>query len=237
LFKNLVLESAKDSDLVGSLIDELTEPPPPIRGEAIPFLGETKTFEIILGIAAGGDIVLNKGGTWIGCRAEDASDEDSLRYMRLNAFCVGQEMRKIQLGLPGAVGGGTVTVPDDHSDDTETEAAVVIPPGATDVGNPFPPVTPVDGGIIGSAGEGETGWIVPQDSLPTTQNRKSVEPASGINLSGCFESWGIPSDQTIESTRIEFAGLTAQQIRQILQRIPSTFKASMDISYKEGDQK
>ncbi len=243
LFKNLVLESAKDSDLVGSLIDELTEPPAPLMGEAIPFLGETKTFEIILGIAAGGDIVLNKGGTWIGRRAEDASDEDSLRYMKLNAFCVGQEMRKIQLGLPGAVGGGTVTVPDDPSpsDDTETEAeteaAVVIPPGATDSGNSFPPVAPIDGGIIGGAGEGETGWIAPPDNLPTTKNRKSVEPASGINLSGCFESWGIPSDQTIESTRIEFAGLTAQQIRQILQRIPSTFKASMDISYREGDQK
>ncbi|MCX5880422.1 MAG: DUF499 domain-containing protein, partial [Deltaproteobacteria bacterium] len=68
-FKNFVLKRAKDSDFVGSLMDDLTEPPPPNMGEAIPFLGETQTYEFILNIAASGDIVLNVGGTWIGRRA------------------------------------------------------------------------------------------------------------------------------------------------------------------------
>ena len=60
---------------------------------------------------------------------------------------------------------------------------------------------------------------------------------SRINLSGCFEFWGVPTSQSIETARIEFSGLTAQQIKQILQRIPSTFKATLEIAYKEeGEQ-
>jgi len=42
----------------------------------------------------------------LGDRAEDASNEDALRYIRSKAFRTGQDMRIIQLGLPGAVGGG-----------------------------------------------------------------------------------------------------------------------------------
>ncbi len=40
-FQSLVLERAKESCLVGDLLDELTEPPPPDTKNAIPFLGET----------------------------------------------------------------------------------------------------------------------------------------------------------------------------------------------------
>ena len=99
-----MLKRAKDSDFVGSLMDDLTEPPPPNAGEAIPFLGETKAYESILDIAAEGDLVLNVSGTWIGRRAEDATDEDARRYIRSKAFRTGQEMRQIQLGLPVRLG-------------------------------------------------------------------------------------------------------------------------------------
>jgi type III secretory pathway lipoprotein EscJ len=71
---------------------------------------------------------------------------------------------------------------------------------------------------------------------PVIKSKKSEEPATGINLSGCFETWGVPTSQTIETARIEFAGLTAQQIKQILQRIPSTFKATLEIAYKDGGE-
>ena len=235
-FKNFVLKRAKDSDFVGSLMDDLTEPPPPNMGEAIPFLGETQTYELLLNIAASGDIVLNVGGTWIGRRASDTSDEEALRYIRSKAFCTGQEMRKIQLGLPGAVGGGTVTASPVCVGGAPIGTGVVMPPGATG-GNekPFPQATSIDGRIVGGAGDGKTGWNTPPATSPTIKNKKSEEPATGINLSGSFESWGISSDQTIDSARIEFTGLTVQQIKLILQRIPSTFKASMDITYKEGD--
>ena len=234
-FKDFVLKRAKDSDFVGSLMDDLTEPPPPNVGEAIPFLGETKIYEFILTIAAGGDIVLNVGGTWIGRRAEDASDQDTLRYIRSKAFRTGQEMRQIQLGLPGAVGGGAVTIAS-----TATIAGQPVPviatPGTTNgnVGS-FPP-TLYNDGQTGSNVTAVLGKAAPPVILPDTKSKKSVEPATGINLSGCFETWGISSSQSIESARIEFSGLTAQQIKQILLRIPSTFKATLDITYKEGGQ-
>ena len=65
-FERLVLERARESSLVGDLMDELSEPPPPGTGEVIPFLGETVTYEEILKIVAQGSIVVNVNGTWIG---------------------------------------------------------------------------------------------------------------------------------------------------------------------------
>jgi len=232
-FKQFVLKRAKDSDFVGSLMDDLTEPPPPTVGEAIPFLGETKIFEFVLRLASSGDLFLNVNGTWIGRRAEDATDEDALRYIRSKAFRTGQEMRQIQLGLPGAVGGGTVTGP-------QVPAGGPIPPaGPTGTpGAPQPPTIPGGGQTGGTPTPGTPpgpgGLPLP---LPgqTLKIQKSDAPANGINLSGYFESWGVSSSQTIDSARVEFSGLTAQQIKQILQRIPSAFSASLEITYKEGD--
>jgi hypothetical protein len=241
-FKQFVLKRAKDSDFVGSMMDDLTEPPPPNAGEAIPFLGETKIYEFVLEIAASGDIVLNVSGTWIGRRSEDATDEDALRYIRGKAFRTGQEMRQIQLGLPGAVGGGTVTVPN-------APTGGAIPPGtggafspgaAGGSGTSCPPGASGENGTVVVTGEPGgatgTGGVVPPAPIPAIKTNKSEEPATGINLSGCFETWGVPTSQTIETAQIEFSGLTAQQIKQILQRIPSTFKATLEITYKDGGE-
>jgi type III secretory pathway lipoprotein EscJ len=74
------------------------------------------------------------------------------------------------------------------------------------------------------------------EPIPAIKSKRSEEPATGINLSGCFEAWGVPTSQAIETARIEFSGLTAQQIKQILQRIPSTFKATLEIAYKDGGE-
>lgn len=240
-FKQFVLKRAKDSDFVGSMMDDLTEPPPPNAGEAIPFLGETKIYEFVLDIAASGDLVLNVSGTWIGRRSEDATDDDALRYIRGKAFRTGQEMRQIQLGLPGAVGGGTVTVPNPPpGGTTQPGTGGTIPPAGGGTGTPYPPGTSGGGGTIGETGEpggtAGTGGIIPPEPIPAIKTNKSEEPATGINLSGCFETWGVPTSQAIETARIEFSGLTAQQIKQILQRIPSTFKATLEIAYKDGGE-
>ncbi len=239
-FRHFALKRAKDSDFVGSMLDDLIEPPPPNTGEAIPFLGETKIYEVVLDIAASGDLVLNVGGTWIGRRSEDVTDEDALRYIRAKAFRTGQEMRQIQLGLPGAVGGGTVTVPNPPPSGTTQPGAggTVSPAGGA--GTPYPPGTSGGGGTIGETGEpggtAGSGDAIPSPPIPVIKNKKSGEPTTGINLSGCFETWGVPSSQTLESARIEFSGLTAQQIKQILQRIPSTFKATLEIAFKDGGE-
>jgi hypothetical protein len=229
-FKKFVLDRAKDSDFVGSLMDDLIEPPPPNVREAIPFLGETKIYEKILDIATSGDVVLNVGSTWIGRRPEDSSDADALRYIRSKAFRTGQEMRQVQLGLPGAVGGGNVIV--SKTPTYAGQPVITTPPPEAKNGNgtSYKPASPKNN----ETDEDPITAIIPPVIIPDIRNKKSSEPAIGVNLSGCFESWGISPDQSIDSARIEFSGLTAQQIKQILQRIPSTFKATLDISYKEG---
>jgi len=309
-FNAYVLQRAKDSDFVGSLMDDLMEPPPPTAGNAIPFLGETKTYELILEIASQGDIVLNIDGAWIGRRAEDISDDGALHYIKHKAFRSGQEMRRIQLGLPGALGGGTITAPPGTSGSSATAAgghpsgtaaggySPVSPLPGNGLGpQPYPPQgAPTAGGIVndGSGSQGGSTTIVTPawtpaspiqagsgtssvpgsipGSVPSSgsgsgagagtgtgtgsasvpgagegtgtgatieiiaQTRRADEPSSGINLSGCFEKWGVPSSQAIDSAKIEFSGLTAQQIKQILQRIPSAFKAIIEITYKkEGE--
>lgn len=235
-FKNFVLKRAKDGDFVGSLMDDLTEPPPPNTGEAIPFLGETRVYEFILSIAAEGELILNVNGTWIGRRSEDATDEDAKRYIRARAFRSGQEMRQVQLGLPGAVGGGTVTVTAISAGGSQPGGGTTpipggfIPPDNTGTGGST--TIPIPGG--NQPGEKGGSGTIPPSAI--RKSRKSEEATTGINLSGCFESWGVPSDQTIDNARIEFTGLSAQQIKQILQRIPSAFKANLEIEYKEEDE-
>lgn len=77
------------------------------------------------------------------------------------------------------------------------------------------------------------------DTLPTMKLpkiRRTEEPASGINLSGCFERWGVPSGVTLSSAKIELKDVSVQQVKQILQRLPSSFRASLEISYQEEDE-
>ncbi len=73
-------------------------------------------------------------------------------------------------------------------------------------------------------------------SRAITQSR-IAEENTGINLSGSFEKWGVPPDRKLETARIEFKGLTVQQLKQILQRIPAQFRASLEVNYidKGGD--
>lgn len=234
-FKTFILSRAKDADFVGSVMDELIEPPPPNAGDAIPFLGETRTYEFIIDIAAEGDIFLNVGGSWIGRRSEDSSDEDAKRYIRPKAFRTGQEMRQIQLGLPGSVGGGTVSGSQKPPDSPKTGVTHPLPySGGTPAGGP----TTTAGGEGGQPGTPGIPGLpgLPNKPLIITQNRKSDEPATGINLSGCFEKWGISSEKALASVNIEFQGLTVQQVKQILQKIPSTFKASLEVTFHEGGE-
>ncbi len=210
------------------------DPPPPGTGIAIPFLGETRTYEFIIDIAAQGDLFLNVAGNWIGRRSEDSSQDDARHYIRPKVFRTGQEMRQIQLGLPGAVGGSAVNVP-------QPKKATSLPPSSGAApGTTFPnvsgknPGNGIDEDMTGNTQIPDLPGL-PNKPFKITQNKKSDEPATGINLSGCFEKWGLSADKTLECATIEFNGLTTQQVKQILQRIPSTFKASLEVSFQEGE--
>jgi len=217
-FQSLVLERAKESYLIGDLLDELTEPPPPDTKDAIPFLGDTATYEQVLKIVALGKIVVNVDGTWVGRLAEHSNDEEALRFVRSKAFRSGTEMRQIQLGLPAAVGGTTVKGPGPQppvpspQHPTGDSQPPVTPPATP----PLPPMLPVAG---------------------PTEVRRTDEATTGINLSACFEKWGVDPSAPLNIAKIEFENLTVQQLKQILTRLPSSFKASMEVTFtKERDE-
>lgn len=230
-FQNLVLERAKESCFVGDLLDELSEPPPPNTRDAIPFLGETAIYEEILKVVARGNVVVNVGGTWVGRLPDHTNDEEALRYVRSKAFRSGQEMRQVQLGLPAAVGGTTVTGPG-------PQPPVSPPPGVTPVGPTPPPGTGGFGGQGGGPVQPPTGGdvVTPPPAGPV-QVRRTDAPNTGINLSGYFEKWGVPAGKTLSSAKIEFSNLTVQQLKQVLQRLPSSMRASLEITFteEEGD--
>lgn len=240
-FNTFVINGAKDGDTVGSLIDDLVEPPADYAVEALPFLGETRLYEFILELAASGAIAMNVAGTWVVRRPEDETDDDALRYIRSKAFKTGQEMRQVLLGLPGAVGGGTVTgVPQPQPTPQPNPGNGVTPPaGATPQPTGWPNAEDQPGGsTVGDGGATPPGGATPLPSTVTAQvskTKRTDEPSTAINLSGCFEKWGISGSTTITTTKIEFDGLSAQQIKQILTKIPSAYKASLEITYTEGD--
>jgi hypothetical protein len=216
-FRKFLIKRAEESEFMGSVIDDLAEPPPPSEGEAIPFIGETQIYELALDVAAEGHIAVNRSGSWIVRRPEDTTDSDARAYIKSRAFCIGQEMRRIRLGLPGNVGGGSVK-------STSAQSPV---PGQNPIKEP--------GSIITANGNELTNKTDAPFPLiqAEIQTKRSVEPATVAHLSGLFETWGIASNTLLETAKIEFSDLTVQQLRQVLQRIPYKLKASIEISFKE----
>lgn len=241
-FRTTVLKYAREGWTVGDLLDEIAEPPPSPEQEAIPFLGDSKLYEKVLDIAAKGDIALNVGGKWIGRPADVDSDDAAQRYMRQKAYRSGPEMRQVQLGEPSAVSGSTikpVTQPTTGTTTWPPQPPVTLPPTLPDSGMTATPSD--DDKVLGKSKLGliGIGSVLPPTLPPlppATQSRKAEEN-TGINLSGSFEKWGVPPQTTLETARIEFKGLNVQQLKQVLQRIPAQFRASLEITFtdKEGE--
>lgn len=234
-FREFVLKHARESKTLGDLLDELSEAPPSV--DAIPFLGETEIQERVLKVAASGDLVLNVGNTWIGRRPEDATEEAALRFLTNKAFKTGKELRQIQLGLPGAVGGGTISVSNDPpKGSSNSGTSGHTPQTGGDTGTQD--TTPRGGGenpvkVIDDPNETPSTGETPPPTEPATITEKTETPSTGLNLSGLFEKWGIQPGQTLETAQIAFTGLTVQQIRQILQKMPSAYKATLEITYQK----
>ena len=228
-FRHKVLEYAKNGEFFGGLLDDLSEPPPPGSGEAIPFLGEIPLYEQVLRIAAQGDIVLNVSGTWVGSGPQDDSEEAAYKRIKSKAFRSQQENRQVSLALPGAVGGSSVPAPP-----PPPPQPLSPPPNQPSGGTPPPPPVSEPKPEEPYGGGGTPPPLPPP--TPQTQSRRTEAPLSGINLIGCFETWGIDSAQDIEFARLEFGELTVQQIKKILQSIPSAFRAKLEIVYKEGGE-
>jgi len=63
--------------------------------------------------------------------------------------------------------------------------------------------------------------------------RRTEEPAAGIHLVGSFEKWGLDAQTHLTSAKLDFKHLTVQQFKQVLQRLPSSVKAQLEITFEE----
>jgi len=214
------------------LLDDLSEPPGEADADAQVHLGATQAFEEVIKVASRGQIVLNVEGNWVG-RQPDQTEEDALRAIRNRAFRSGQDMRNVQLALPGATGGSTVTGPG-----ATAGAGGAQPAGA---GQPDGAAGGLFGGAATAGGEGPAGGATGTEQttgVPAVIGRVQTaqEPQIGVNLCGQFERWGLHDGTTLKTAKVEFRGLSVQQIKQILQRLPSAFRASLEVTYDEEVQ-
>ena len=106
-----------------------------------------------------------------------------------------------------------------------------MPPGAsaTAPGTPGqPPATPPGTPPAGQP-PGQTSLPLP----PVTRTERTTAESNTISLIGQLEAWGITPDQTLTSAKVEFTNLTAQQLRRILQQVPSAHRANLEVSYQQ----
>mgnify|MGYP001271645629 CR=1 FL=1 len=228
-FEKRVLKFAKESKCMEGLLKDIIEPPPPNAGDVIPYLGDSAIYEEVLKIAASGKIFVNVDDTWI--QLPDHIDkEQAIKYIQKKAFRTGRDMHQVQLGLPSAVGGTTVTGP---RQSTPLEIAIQpIRPKDQDTisGN-----NSTEGTVIAEAGENRPIQPIPETRSPIT--RRTEEPVIGINLLGKLEQWQVSSETTLDVARIELKNVTVFQLKQILQHLPPSIRASLEITQSEGEER
>ena len=226
-FREFVNRRAEGSEVMTDILDEIVEAPATSSEDAIPYLGDNQVYDQVLRIASEGDIALNVRGRWIVRKPEHSSDE-ALNYFRREAYTSGAELRAVQIGKPNAVGATTVNVPK-----PAPPVAPVYPPSTPPSGFQ-PPVTPTTVPPTPTIPQEEEDQLPPAPRK-VSRSYRSEEPNTGINLSGYFERWNVGSDVTVSKATIEFDNLSVQQLRQILQRLPSSMRASLEISTDEDE--
>lgn len=264
-FESLVKSMAQKTSSVGKLFTELREPPSQPDEDAIPYLGETQLYEQLLKVAATGTVYLNVIGAWYGKRPEHENEEATLKFLQQKATARGKDLYEIKLGLPSMVGGSTSGAAGGAGGGVGIPGGAgtgggVTPGGATGgvgVGGGLPPggltggaggaggpnggagggggVTPggfTGGGDAGGyAGGGTTGGTVVAEN-PTV--RRSL-PKSGVNLSAEFDNWGLKAADRIPMAKIELNGLTVQELKILLQKLPPVVKAILEINLSGGE--
>jgi len=233
-FENYILDIAKDTGVVGDVLDYLYEPPSSPAEEAIPFLGDTRIYERIMRMAADGKVALNVvGGAWIRRLTEHSSSDQAYNYVKGRAFRSGSELRAVQIALPDAVGGTTVAVPTITSPQPAPTPETTVAPGSTSPSG----VAPIPGGeqppVVVQPVQPDP---VPTPRQPVLKTQRTDDANTSINLAGKLESWNVPSGTRLTTAKLEFGNLTVQELKQILTRIPSSLRALLEISYNEEDE-
>jgi hypothetical protein len=246
-FEPLVEEAAEQSKTIGDLLDELKEPPVRAGTNPIPYLGEVETHEQILRIVSKGSVYLNVNGTWLGKKPEHSDEEAVLKMLKNKASKRGKELYDIILGLPAVVGGDALAPPVPPAPPASPSLSGISISMFPDDLFPDPGNTPVGGQQANnSQGASRSGGIEPgvidgmenkTDKSPVTSSlpiTKCSEEKTVLNLGGEFDAWGMESSQKVIQARFKFNGLTVQEIKQLLRRLPPTTKAVLEIEMPGG---
>ena len=220
-FESFVVQFTQQPRIVGDLFHELAEPPTVPTKDAIPFLGDTQTYEELLRLAARGRLAVNVNNTWYTRNHDDEDDDAAYRRIRSRAFRSGPEQRAALIGLPSVVGGGAV------AGAAAAQPLTPITPGQTPTGTQQG-ATPAAGQIPGHTPGQENLPL-----LPVTRTLRPTVETNTISLIGQLEQWGITPDKMLTLAKVEFTNLTAQQFRRILQEIPSAHRANLEVTFQQ----
>jgi len=224
-FNALITAAAQRGDTMRQVLAQLREPPARPDQDAVPYLGDLALYEQTLRAAARDRIALNVGGTWH--RAEPGESEDqAFNRLKRSCFRTGRELDEIQLGLPGQVGGGGVSIP------PVAVAGGLFPGTGPSV---TPPITGVTGGVTPPAGTtSSNGGVAPVQSPvpvpPAAIIRQSNGAKSGINLLGDIERWGLPDLEKVNIATLTMRGLTVKELRELCTKLPSKILAELQIT-------
>jgi len=222
VFRAFILNRAQKQVTARALIDELTEPPPDPNETAIPYLGETALYERVMMMVARGELVLRKDGSYMRRDRDDIDDKTAFNRIRGKAIASGRYLSEVELVLPKDVPAAP-SVP--------TPGIQTVPPwGAGSSATPptggTSPLFPAAGAAAGLAETG-TGYAAAK-----RKTLKSDDARIGLNLLGDVAKWGV-QDREILSARLALEGLSYQELKELLQRIPPKLKASLEIDVED----
>jgi metal-sulfur cluster biosynthetic enzyme len=67
--------------------------------------------------------------------------------------------------------------------------------------------------------------------VPVTQHTDTE--SNTLTLIGKLVEWGITPEMTLTTAKVQFSNLTAQQLRRILQQIPSAHRANLEVTFNQ----
>lgn len=247
-FQRRAVALAMETRTVGALLGSLLEPPGDPREEAPVYLSEHDLSEQLLQLVARGTIALSVNGTWL-ARQGSENEHEALVRLRTVGFKTGRELREILLGLPEMVGartrGGNASMPAGGLFPPPSDPLDLSPPPPdplfSDMGSvhtpPWPPAAPApetSPGVDMAPDDGAT--LVPPRPPRQRRVRRSSQPRRPINLTGELEQWGIDVRAMIPVARLEFTGISAAQLRDLLSRLPRDVPAVLEVEIEEEAQ-
>lgn len=222
-FDPFIIQAAGRNDTMRQVLALLREPPLPGQN-AIPYIGDLKTYDQVLRLVAEDRIALNIGGRWQH-KEPGESFAEAERRIHQRAWCTGKEMLSVQLVETSQVGGSGISV--------AAPTAPLLPP------------TPIPGGIAPAGSSPQLPPLSPQPlpfpppvgPLPAQPViRRSMGAKTGINLLGDLEKWALPDTHKVTQASLTLSNVSVKELRDLCTKLPPKMQAELQITFPpEGE--